>query len=174
VNLVRLGPRGRLRALVAARRRGADHITGSGPCRPGVRLRPVAGWDGSWRVLSLRVLARRVAAELAAARVGAGPAVLAVDGHSSSGKTTLSARLVELLPGGARVHTDDLAWHQSVFGWDHLFEPGVLAPLRRGEAVAFRPPAWIERGREGAIVVPAGTDPVVLEGVGASRRSRPA
>jgi hypothetical protein len=45
----------------------------------------------------------------------------------------------------------------------------VLAPLARGEAVAFRPPAWDERGRPGAVAVPAGAEVVLVEGVGSSR-----
>ena len=47
---------------------------------------------------------------------------------------------------------------------------GVLAPARRGVAVSYRPPKWDERGRSGAIEVPAGASLVVLEGVGAGRR----
>ncbi len=47
---------------------------------------------------------------------------------------------------------------------------GVLEPVRRGENVAYRPPAWVERGRSGAVEVPAGCRAVVMEGVGAGRR----
>jgi hypothetical protein len=47
---------------------------------------------------------------------------------------------------------------------------GVLEPLWRGEAVAFRPPAWEDRGRPGAIDVPGGASVVLVEGVGAGRR----
>jgi hypothetical protein len=47
---------------------------------------------------------------------------------------------------------------------------GVLEPARRGERVAYRPPAWVERGRSGAIEVSAGCRAVVIEGVGAGRR----
>ncbi len=45
----------------------------------------------------------------------------------------------------------------------------VLETVRRAEALSFRPPAWDERGREGAIVVPHGTQLLLLEGVGSSR-----
>lgn len=102
---------------------------------------------------------------------GHGPAVLAVDGRSAGGKSSFAARLAAAVPGTAVVHTDDIAWWESFFGWDHLLAEGVLAPARRGEAVAFRPPAWEERARDGAVVVPAGARLVVVEGVGASRRS---
>lgn len=127
----------------------------------------------SWTVLPLAELAARVADALRAAYAGPGPAVLAVDGRSAGGKSTLAGRLVDVMPGAGLIHGDDIAWYDSVIDWDHLFVDGVLAPLRRGQAVAFRPPAWRERGREGAIGLPAGTDPVVLEGVGASRSSLP-
>ncbi|GGK84801.1 hypothetical protein [Mangrovihabitans endophyticus] len=38
------------------------------------------------------------------------PPVLAVDGRSSGGKTTLADRLAAVTPGTAVVHTDDVAW----------------------------------------------------------------
>ena len=66
------------------------------------------------------------------------------------------------------MHTDDIAWWHSRFGWADLAEH-VLETVRAGEALYFRPPAWIERDREGAIVVPGGIQLLVLEGVGASR-----
>jgi hypothetical protein len=47
---------------------------------------------------------------------------------------------------------------------------GVLAPVRRGEAVAFRPPEWDARERPGSVTVPAGCPLVVVEGVGIGRR----
>lgn len=129
--------------------------------------------DGAtrWRVRRLDDLAREVAAVLHEAHQGPGPALLAVDGRSASGKSTFATRLTGLLPGAALVHGDDLAWYDSVVEWDHLLRDGVLVPLRAGDAVDFRPAAWRERGREGSIRVPAGTDPLVLEGVGTGRRS---
>jgi hypothetical protein len=36
--------------------------------------------------------------------------VLAVDGRSSGGKTTLAARMQGTVAGAAVVHTDDIAW----------------------------------------------------------------
>jgi hypothetical protein len=108
---------------------------------------------------------------LAGIDVAGRPAVVAVDGRSAGGKSTLADHLVALVPGAAAVHTDDVAWWESFFGWDHLLASGVLEPVRRGEAVAYRPPAWDSRGREGAIEVPARSPLVVVEGVGSSRRS---
>ena len=98
------------------------------------------------------------------------PRLVAVDGRSGSGKSTLAGQLRAAVPGAAVVHTDDVAWHHSFFDWAELLAQGVLEPLRRGESVSFRPPAWRERGRPGAIEVAAGCPLVLLEGVGAGRR----
>lgn len=110
-----------------------------------------------------------VAARLIDLAGAARPAVIAVDGHSSSGKSTLAGRLAEILPHAAVLHTDDVAWHHSVLGWGDLLVAGILEPVRAGRAVAYRPPAWDERGRPGAIEVPAGIAYLVVEGVGVSR-----
>jgi len=98
------------------------------------------------------------------------PPLLAVDGRSGSGKTTVAERILAWVPGSAVVHTDDVAWHHAMFDWSALMSEGVLAPLRRGEEVAFRPPPWDARGRPGAVSVPAGCPLVVVEGVGIGRR----
>lgn len=99
------------------------------------------------------------------------PAVVAVDGRSASGKSTLASQLQAKLPDAVVVHTDDVAWYQSFFGWDQLLVEGVLEPAQAGLAVSFRPPAWDERHRPGAITVPQRTRWLLVEGVGASRRS---
>ncbi|GIJ55068.1 hypothetical protein [Virgisporangium aurantiacum] len=98
------------------------------------------------------------------------PAVLAVDGRSASGKSTLAGRLAAEIPGAVVVHTDDIAWWHAVLDWVDLLVDGVLAPVHRGEAVSYRPPKWDERGRPGAVEVPAGSRLVIVEGVGAGRR----
>ena len=46
----------------------------------------------------------------------------------------------------------------------------MLEPVRAGQGVSYRPSAWIERGREGAIEVPPDCSLLILEGVGAARR----
>ncbi|HET9873003.1 MAG TPA: hypothetical protein VFP89_10485 [Propionibacteriaceae bacterium] len=109
------------------------------------------------------------AAVRSAAGSGPGPRVVAVDGHSSSGKSTLSTQLVSVLGAAAVVHTDDLAWHHSAFDWADLLVTGVLAPLRAGQDVSYQPPGWAARGRTGAVEVPGAIDWLVVEGVGASR-----
>jgi hypothetical protein len=123
-------------------------------------------WD-DWQVVGLDELARLL---VTLAPAGGPFTLVAVDGHSSSGKTTLAGRLVDRLPEAAVLHSDDIAWHHSLFDWRPLLVDGILAPLRTGAAVSYRPPPWQERGRPGAIEVPAGTRWLVLEGVGASRQ----
>ena len=100
-----------------------------------------------------------------------GALVVAVDGRSAGGKSTAAGRLAAATPGAVVLHTDDIAWHHGFFDWDGLLVDGVLDPAARGEAVSFRPPAWVERGREGAVEVPAGTTAIFVEGVGSSRAS---
>ena len=103
---------------------------------------------------------------------GAGrrPVVLAIDGRSSGGKTTLAGRLQDVVPGSAIVHTDDIAWWYSRFGWAELLINGILIPARSGTPVSYRPPPWDERKRQGAIEVPVGCPLLIVEGVGAARR----
>jgi hypothetical protein len=98
------------------------------------------------------------------------PVVLAVDGRSNAGKTTLAARICAAVPGSAVVHTDDIAWEHSRFGWSDLLADGILVPVHQGRAVSYRPPRWAEHGREGSIDVPAGCPLLIIEGDGAGRR----
>ena len=69
------------------------------------------------------------------------------------------------------LHTDDLAWHHGVFSWDRLLIDDVLPVVRSGHALSYRPPAWLVRGREGAIELPGDLHYLILEGVGATQRS---
>ena len=97
-------------------------------------------------------------------------AVLLVDGRSGSGKSTFADRAARLLQG-AVVHTDDLAWHHDATAWDDLAVDHVIEPWLRGEAIRYRPPGWVAKGREGDVSVPDGVRVLVLEGVGAGRAS---
>src|SRR4051794_5268605 len=133
------------------------------------RLLPEEPDASPWRVEPFAdVLARLLAA---AGDPDRRPRLIAVDGRSGGGKTTLAKRIAAGVTRGAVVHSDDVAWWQSRFDWAWLLADGVLEPLRSGKAVAFRPPAWETRGRDGAIEVPAGCEVVVVEGVGVSRKS---
>lgn len=134
---------------------------------------PIGLLDGepafdTWRVISLREFVRLVL-DSAGPTVGR-PPVVAIDGRSGSGKTTVAARLEAALPGAATVHTDDVAWCHSRFGWDDLMIGGILEPLHQGDPVSYRPPAWLERSRGGSIAVPARASMAIIEGVGAGRR----
>lgn len=115
-----------------------------------------------WRVEKLADLVGRL-------RAPRRPALVAVDGRGGAGKSTLVERMRQVVPRSEVVHTDDIAWNQAFFDWADLLAHNVLRPLRRGEAVEFRPPAWIEHDRPGAIRVPAGADVVWVEGTGIIR-----
>jgi hypothetical protein len=121
----------------------------------------------TWQVIGLEELARLVVERCGPAR----PAVVAVNGHSSSGKTTLAGRLGAGLPASAVLHTDDLAWHQGVFAWDGLLRNEVLPVVRDGEALDYRPPRWQARSRTGSITLPGSLAYLLVEGVGASQSS---
>lgn len=97
------------------------------------------------------------------------PFILAVDGRGGSGKSTIADLLQRVVPNAMVVHTDDIAWHHSFFDWSNLLIDGILKPLHRGEAVSYKPPGWLSKGRAGTIEVAAGLDLVIIEGVGASR-----
>jgi hypothetical protein len=96
--------------------------------------------------------------------------VVAIDGRSGAGKTTLARQLAATQPRAAVVHTDDIAWFHARFDWVELMREGVLEPVHRGEPVAYRPPPWGARSRPGAVEVPAPCDLLIVEGVGAGRR----
>jgi hypothetical protein len=120
-----------------------------------------------WRRIALAAFVQRLLQS--AGRPEGRLPIVALDGRSSSGKTTLAGRISRAVPGCCVVHTDDIAWFHSRFGWTDLMVGSVLEPLHQGRAVSFRPPAWDERGRSGSIEIATGTSLVVIEGVGASR-----
>lgn len=124
---------------------------------------------GPWRAEPLAVVIDPLVHLAAERATGERGVVLAVDGRSSSGKTALAARLQEAVAGSAVVHTDDIAWWHSRFGWADLLIDGVLVPFHRGEPVSFRPPGWAGHGRQGSIQVPARCPLLIIEGVGAGR-----
>ncbi|HEX2806683.1 MAG TPA: hypothetical protein VHN80_10990 [Kineosporiaceae bacterium] len=122
---------------------------------------------GPWRVEPLVELARLLTRSVPTP-IGR-PTIVAVDGRGAGGKTTLADRL-RVIAAAAVVHTDDVAWWHSRFGWQDLMISGVLEPLHRGQSVHFQPPAWASRERPGYIEVPVDTPALIIEGVGASRR----
>lgn len=134
-------------------------------------IRPEVGEPdtGLWQAESLENLVRRLLPP--AGQRPTRPWIVAVDGRSGSGKTTLVDRLLAQVPDSDVVHTDDVAWHLSFFDWADEIRDGVLEPLRRAEAVRYRPPGWVARERPGAIALPAGRSVVWVEGSGSSRQA---
>lgn len=133
-----------------------------------MRLHPGEVEASGWRVETLLDVVRLLR-DTSPDVVGR-PRVVAIDGRGGAGKSTLVERMRRLVPDSAVVHTDDVAWHQAYFDWGHLLVEHVLGPVHRGEAVEFRPRPWVERGRTGAISVPAGVEVVWLEGTGVLRQ----
>lgn len=107
--------------------------------------------------------------QLAVLRSGR-PGVLAVDGRSGAGKSSLARVLSAAVPASAIVATDDIAWHYSMFDWAGELVTEVIDPVRAGRPVRYRPPGWVQRGRPGAVVVEADRSLLIIEGVGSSQR----
>ncbi|MEI2730793.1 MAG: hypothetical protein V9G08_02060 [Dermatophilaceae bacterium] len=134
-------------------------------------LDPLEPEAGPWVALDPAGLAERVRALLRRPRAGTGRhtrSLVLVDGRSGAGKTTLAEMLAQALPA-ALVHTDDVAWQYRPVDWVDALVAGILDPWQAGVAVSYRPPGWVQRGRPGAVCVPADTDILVVEGVGAAR-----
>jgi uridine kinase len=109
-------------------------------------------------------------AEVAAKLINAdapGVQVIAIDGRSGGGKTTLANALAVAL-GATVLHTDDFAWWHSLFDWPQMIIDNALMPLRAGRSIDYRPDAWVEREREGSIVAKPSRF-VIVEGVGAGQ-----
>jgi hypothetical protein len=135
-----------------------------------LQLAPEEPEAGPWRAELLSTLVEMVTRREPGHAATGRPVVLAVDGRSNAGKTTLAARICRAVPGSAVVHTDDIAWRHSRFGWADLLIEGILEPVHQGRAVSYRPPRWAEHGRDGSIEVAAGCPLLVIEGDGAGRR----
>jgi hypothetical protein len=135
-----------------------------------LQLAPEEPEAGPWRVELLSAVVTAVSRPGPDRGRSGRPAVLAIDGRSNNGKSTLAARISALVPGSVVIHTDDIAWEHSRFGWADLLIDGILAPVHQGQAVSYRPPRWDEHGREGSIEVPAGCPLLIIEGDGAGRR----
>ena len=135
-----------------------------------LQLAPGEPEAGPWHAKLLTAVVRTLTQRGSGEAGGGRGVVLAVDGRSSSGKTTLAARMQAAVPRAVVVHTDDIAWWHSRFGWADLLIDGILLPVHRGERVTFRPPGWAEHGRGGSIDVPASCPLLIIEGVGAGRR----
>src|SRR5215472_77346 len=136
-------------------------------CNVTITLHPEEPPAGPWRVERIPDVVAHLAGRADVA-TGLRPLIVAIDGRSSSGKTTLAERVAKAIPATAVVHTDDIAWFHSRFGWADL-AVRVLERAQVGEPLSFRPAAWDERHRAGAIVLPSGVQLFLFEGVGSSR-----
>jgi hypothetical protein len=112
-----------------------------------LQLAPEEPEAGPWRAELLSTLVAAITRREPGSATRRRPVVLAVDGRSNAGKTTLAGRICRAVPGSAVVHTDDIAWKHSRFGWDDLLVDGILEPVHQGRAVSYRPPRWAEHGR---------------------------
>jgi hypothetical protein len=81
-----------------------------------------------------------------------------------------TVRIRDRVPGSVLIHTDDIAWEHSRFGWADLLIDGILAPVHEGKTVSYRPPRWDVHGRDGSIDIPVDCPLVIIEGDGAGRR----
>jgi hypothetical protein len=135
-----------------------------------LQLRQEEPEAGPWRVELLTAVIEELIRRRPGTAIAGRPVVLAVDGRSNNGKTTLAGRICAVVPGTVVVHTDDIAWKHSRFGWDDLLIDGILVPAHQGQAVSYRPPRWADNDRKGSIEIPAGCPLLVIEGDGAGRR----
>lgn len=125
---------------------------------------------GPWRAGLLSTLAEAITRREPGNATPSRPVVLAIDGRSNAGKTTLAARIRQAAPGSAVVHAGDIAWQHSRSGWAGLLIEGILEPVHQNRAVSYRPPRRAEHGRGGSIEVATGCPLLVIEGDGAGRQ----
>jgi uridine kinase len=96
--------------------------------------------------------------------------LVAIDGPSGAGKTSLAGRLAAELGDAPVIHTDDLlnGWDDQFTSWPRI-ERLALAPLRVGESARYRRYRWGtgDFGGDPVVIDPAPV--VLLEGVGSAR-----
>jgi len=133
-----------------------------------IALQPEEPQAPAWFACGARAFADRVLAVLG--RPADRPGIIAVDGRSGAGKTTVTSRLTAVVPDARVLHIDDLDWNEPLFQWDRLLV-AALTDLRRDGALDMTPPAWPLHGRTGSIVIPAGAPLVIVEGTGSGMRA---
>src|SRR4051794_38443146 len=102
-----------------------------------VQLRPCPGEPAvrAWTAIPAAAFADRVAGAAPQGRERS--MLVGIDGRSGGGKTTVAQSLGEHLGDAQVVHTDDVAWYDSMFGWDDLLAEHVLQPLRNRVTVRY-------------------------------------
>jgi hypothetical protein len=105
-----------------------------------LQLAPEEPEAGPWRVEHLGVAIRTLTSQQSDRDDTCRPAVVAIDGRSNNGKTTLATRIRDRVPGSVLIHTDDIAFQHSRFGWADLLIDGILVPpcVRAGPSVTGR------------------------------------
>lgn len=115
----------------------------------------------SWTNQSLAELAQKIANSMSK------PLIL-IDGSAGSGKTTLAAKLAEILDANL-VSTDDISWCADPIRWDGEMLDNIIKPWINGVNVSYRPSGWKKENRPGAIEVDSGKA-LIIEGMGAARK----
>jgi uridine kinase len=108
--------------------------------------------------------------------------LLAIDGHSAAGKSTLAAEIAAHVPAATIIHADDFyrpmaevdralldaaGGYQWYYDWQRL-EAQVLAPLSRGETTRYQHYDWeANQLAEWTTVEPSGL--IIVEGCYAAR-----
>jgi hypothetical protein len=135
-----------------------------------LQLAPEEPEAGPWRLELLSTVANAATRRRPDRSSPGRPAVLAIDGRSKNGKTTLAARISELIPRSVVICTDDIAWEHSPFRLGRPADrrdPGPRAPRSAGQL----PAAAMGRVRPGRISPGPGRLPLlIIEGDGAGRR----
>ena len=92
----------------------------------------------AWYADGARAFADRVLTALG--RPADRPGIIAVDGRSGAGKTTVTSQLTAVVPDAQVLHIDNLDWNEPLFQWDRLLV-AALTDLRRDGALDMTPPA---------------------------------
>lgn len=122
---------------------------------------PLLGID-KWEEESLSNLATKILA------ISPKPLIL-IDGKGGSGKSSLAKKLADVLNANL-VCTDDIAWWLHPIEWEDELLNGIIKPWLNGGEVAYTPPGWIKKNREGFIEVDS-EKPLIVEGSGVCRKT---
>lgn len=95
--------------------------------------------------------------------------LILIDGAAGSGKTTLAAKLADMLNANL-VHTDDVSWCADPIHWDGEMLSGIIVPWLSGKNVSYKPTGWIQENRPGSIEVDS-RRALIIEGMGAGRKT---
>lgn len=95
--------------------------------------------------------------------------LILIDGAAGSGKTTLAAKLADMLNANL-VHSDDVSWCADPIHWDGEMLSGIIVPWLSGKNVSYKPTGWIQENRPGSIEVDS-RRALIIEGMGAGRKT---